>query len=261
MKSVDPTRSDRLPGRHLKADEAFNFACRPDLACFNQCCRNLNLFLYPYDVLRLKQRLGVSAECFLDTHTDLVLRPGHHFPDVLLRMAENEGQTCPFVSAEGCSIYNDRPFTCRSFPLEKGLMTAPGDARARPVFFLKPPVFCLGPQQPRPTTARDWFADGDTRVYDRLTERWAGIQSRFQHDPWGAEGPEGRRAKMAFMATYNLDGFRRFVFESSFLKRFHVSRERLRRMERDDLALLELGLEWIEVFVWGISGAGLRPRR
>lgn len=261
MKAIDPHRVDSLPGRRLEAGESFDFACRPDLACFNRCCRNLNLFLYPYDVLRLKRRLGINAERFLDAHTDLVLRPGHRFPDVLLRMADAPERPCPFVAAEGCTVYPDRPFTCRSFPLEKGLLREPGKTRPQPVFFFNPPPFCLGPRQPRPTTARDWFAEADTGRYDRFTVRWAAIQERFgERNPWGVEGPRGRRAKMVFMASYNLDAFRRFVFESSFLERFKVPRERLRRMERDEEALLELGLEWIDWVLWGIRGPSLRPR-
>jgi hypothetical protein len=262
MKAVDADRADSLPGRRLKADETFQFACRPDLACFNRCCRNLNLFLYPKDVLRLKRRLGMTADQFLDAYTDLVLRPGRSFPDVLLRMTDNAAQTCPFVSPEGCTVYPDRPFTCRSFPLEKGLALGAAGTRPEPVFFLNPPPFCLGPRQPQPTTAKEWFAEADTRRYDRFTERWALVQDRFgRGDPWGAEGPRGRRAKMAFMATYNLDAFRRFVFESSFLQRFKVPRERLRRMEGEDEALLELGLAWIEWILLGIRSADLRPRR
>jgi len=262
VKAIDADGAEALPGRRLEANESFHFACRPDLACFNRCCRNLNLFLYPYDVLRLRRRLGVSAEQFLDDHTDLVLRPGHHFPDVLLRMTDNSEQTCPFVAAEGCTVYPDRPFTCRSFPLEKGLVFDAAGSRPKPAFFFNPPPFCLGPRQPHPITAQDWFAEADTGRYDRFTERWAVIQDRFsRRNPWGAEGPQGQRAKMVFMAAYNLDAFRRFVFESSFLRRFKVPREQLRRMERNEEALLELGLDWIERVLWGIQSPGLRPRR
>ena len=260
MKPIDPADTDALPGRRLARHESFDFACHQDLACFNRCCRNLNLFLYPYDVLRLQQRLAIGAERFLDAYVDMVLRPGRHFPDVVLRMANDAERTCPFVAADGCTVYTDRPFTCRSFPLEKGLMMTPGGRRAEAVFFLRPPAFCLGPQQPNPTTASAWFQDADTATYDRMTERWARIQSHLLQDPWGAEGPGGQRAKMTFMAAYNVDGFRRFVFESSFLKRFKVPRERLRRIAREDRPLLELGLDWIELFVWGIGGKALRPK-
>ena len=262
MKAIDPTGTDGLPGRRLAPDESFHFACGPELACFNRCCRHLNLFLYPYDVLRLKRRLGLDAEQFLDAHADMVLRPGHHFPDVLLRMADAPEHPCPFVAAEGCTVYPDRPFTCRSFPVEKGLVMGRGESRPRPAFFFNPPPFCLGPQQPHATTARNWFAEADTARYDRFTERWAVIQARFeQRDPWGVDGPRGPRAKMVFMASYNLDAFRRFVFDSSFLNRFKVPQERLRRLERSEEVLLELGMEWIEWVLWGIRRPGLRPRK
>ena len=261
MKCIDPAAAEGLGGRRLAADEVFDFACHRDLACFNQCCRNLNLYLYPYDVLRLSRRLGIGSAAFIDRYVDVVLRPGHHFPDVLLRMAEDEAQRCPFVSETGCTVYPARPFTCRSFPMEKGLLTIPEAGRVETVYLLRPPDFCLGSQQPQPTTARDWFQDADTRVYDRWTERWARLQERFTENHWGVEGPEGRRAKMAFMAAYNMEELRRFIFESSFLKRFKVDAGRLRRIRRDDEALLDLGLEWIGLFLWGLRGRWIRPRR
>jgi Fe-S-cluster containining protein len=262
MKVIPADGLETLGGRRLGPDESFDFACHNGLACFNHCCRNLNLYLYPYDVLRLARRLGIGSARFIDAHVDVVLRPGHHFPDVLLRMAENAGHPCPYVSEAGCGVYADRPFTCRSFPLEKGLLAGPGGRSREAVYWLRPPAFCLGPGQVRSTTARRWFeADPDTRAYDRWTGRWARIQQRFAQDPWAGEGSEGRRAKMAFMAAYNLEGLRDFVFESSFLKRFKVDPVRLARIRRDDEALLDLGLDWIGLFLWGISGPGLRPRR
>ena len=262
MKRIDAGTVDDLIGRRLAADESFDFTCHRALACFNRCCRNLNLYLYPYDVLRLTRRLGIGAERFIDGHVDVVLRPGHHFPDVLLRMADGEDHPCPFVSDAGCGVYGDRPFTCRSFPMEKGLLASErGGATGEAVYWLRPPEFCLGPGQPQATTARAWFQESGTRVYDRWTDRWARIQQRFTEDPWGPEGPEGRRAKMAFMAAYNLEGLHRFVFESSFLKRFKVDPDRLRRIRRDDEALLDLGLEWIGLFLWGVQSRMIRPRR
>ena len=48
----------------------FRFACHPGVSCFTQCCRKLDLFLYPYDIIRLKKRLGISSEEFLDKSFD-----------------------------------------------------------------------------------------------------------------------------------------------------------------------------------------------
>jgi hypothetical protein len=53
-----------------------------------------------------------------------------------------------------------------------------------------------------------------------MTARWASIKALFQKDPWGPEGLNGAKGKMAFMAAYNIDRFRGFVFQSSFLKRY-----------------------------------------
>jgi len=66
---------------------------------------------------------------------------------------------------------------------------------------------------------------------------------------------------MAFMAAYNMDAFREFVFNSSFLKRYRIAPALLDKARSDDVALLKIGLSWIERFVWGISSPLLRPRK
>ena len=104
MKELEAEDLDRLPGLRIREGEVFGFRCYPGIGCFNRCCRNLNLFLYPYDVIRLKARLGVTSDEFLDRHVDAVLRPGSRFPDVLLRMAENAEKTCPFLTPDRKSV-------------------------------------------------------------------------------------------------------------------------------------------------------------
>ena len=58
VKQLTPHDLDQLPGIRLRAGDTFRFRCHPGVGCFNRCCRNLNLFLYPYDVIRLRNRLG-----------------------------------------------------------------------------------------------------------------------------------------------------------------------------------------------------------
>ena len=67
-------------GRMLDGPDTFEFRCHPGVSCFNRCCRNLNFFLNPYDVIRLKQNLGLSSGEFIEKHTDIIVRPGHYFP-------------------------------------------------------------------------------------------------------------------------------------------------------------------------------------
>lgn len=251
MKYLDPEKMDSLAGRPIGPDHTFTFRCHQGLACFNRCCRNLNLFLYPYDVLRLRNNLEISADEFIERHVDVVMREGHYFPEVLLRMADNLEHTCPFLQDHGCSVYADRPDTCRSFPVEQGALFDAASGRTTAVHFFRPPDFCLGQHEPTPWTVATWTEDQEARTYHRLTARWAEIRRLFLNNPWGMEGPQGAKGKMAFMAAYNIDRFRDFVFGSTFLKRYRVKPALVKKMRASDTALLEFGFEWIRVFVWG----------
>ena len=93
-----------------------------------------------------------------------------------------------------------------------------------------------------------------------MTIRWAELKRLFQTDPWGAQGPEGPKAKMAFMTTYNIDRFREFVFNSSFLKRYKVKSVILKKIENDDDELLTFGFDWIKFYLWGIKSKKIRSR-
>ena len=79
MKKVDNDEIDELPGIPIEGNDTFYFRCHPDVSCFNRCCRNLNLFLYPYDVVRLKQCLGITSDEFLDKYVNVVLIPANFF--------------------------------------------------------------------------------------------------------------------------------------------------------------------------------------
>ncbi len=260
MRSIDPNKIEELPGRKLNPGDTFQFRCHPDLACFNCCCRNLNLFIYPYDVIRLKQRLGISADLFFDRYLHTVMRPGGFFPDMLLQMQEDEEHTCPFLTEQGCSVYPDRPDACRTFPVEQGLLFSSGLRKAELVHFFRPPSFCLGQFENRLLTIEDWALDQEAREYHRMTAHWAEIKALFQENPWGQEGPQGPRAKMAVMATYNMDRFRDFVFNSSFLKRYKVPTSRLESIKDDDVELMKFGFIWVKLFLWGKDDKTIRPR-
>ncbi|MFH1981244.1 MAG: YkgJ family cysteine cluster protein [Pseudomonadota bacterium] len=260
MKSIDIDQMDNLPGRRIADGETFRFACHGELACFNRCCRNLNLFIYPYDVMRLKNALGMRSEAFLDRHVDVVMREGNHFPDVLLTMADNAEKTCPFLTGAGCRVYADRPDACRTFPVEQGRYFDARTGKSTVVHFFRPPDFCLGQHESQVLTPAQWADDQDAHRHHLMTHRWADIKSRFQENPWGASGPNGQQAKMAFMAVYNIDRFREFLFDSSFFKRYAVKSDLKRKLSVDDDALLAFGFDWVEVFVWGVASKRMRPR-
>ncbi|MFP3980093.1 MAG: YkgJ family cysteine cluster protein [Desulfobacterales bacterium] len=259
MRYIEEKDAEQIPGRPLSENEQFAFACHPGISCFNQCCRNLNLYLYPYDVIRLKNCLGISSGAFIDTYTHVVLREGSFFPHVLLAMAEDAEKTCPFLTDEGCRVYPDRPQTCRAFPVEQAVYFEEGKPRL--LHYFRPPDFCRGREEACYWTVKSWEADQNAGFYNQMTVEWAEVLGLFPRDPWGAEGPYGQKAKMAFMAVYNVDDFRQFVLESSFFSRFKVKPDLRLKIKNDDVALFRLGLAWIKLMVFGIRTTQLSPKK
>ncbi|HSO61573.1 MAG TPA: YkgJ family cysteine cluster protein, partial [Desulfobacterales bacterium] len=111
MNELDPRMTP------IAADGRFAFDCRPGVACFNACCRDLSQVLTPYDVLRLTRGLGLPTGEFLRRYTICRTGPGSGLPVVSLVPGDAGQLTCPFLSAEGCRVYPDRPSSCRTYPL------------------------------------------------------------------------------------------------------------------------------------------------
>jgi hypothetical protein len=260
MKYIDAKEIDTLPGQRIYPQDTFNFRCAPEVSCFNLCCRNLNLFLYPYNIIRLKNRLKISSSSFIDHYTDIIMRDHSFFPDVLLKMADNNEKTCPFLTENGCRVYEDRPDACRTFPVEMGIQYHEKSNTYEPVYYFRPPDFCKGVNENQSWTIEKWMIDQKIETYRHMTIQWAKVKSLFQSDPWGAEGMNGQKGKMAFMAIYNIDEFRNFVFNSSFLKRYKVQHILLNKMKKNDEILLTFSFEWVKLFVWGISSKKIRPK-
>ena len=159
MKQIDGKALDQLPGKKIKENETFSFQCHAGLSCFNQCCRNLNLMLYPYDVVRLKRCLDMSSDQFIDRYVDIILRPSDPFPAVLLKMSDNDEKACPFLTDAGCSVYTDRPNACRTFPIEQGVVFKEESDQTQFFFLFRPPDFCLGQYEKKSWIPRMWLKD------------------------------------------------------------------------------------------------------
>jgi len=83
-------------------------------------------------------------------------------------------------------------------------------------------------------------------VHDRINAQWADliVPSKRSFPPERCSGSE-KTKQMFFLASYNIDKFRTFVFESSFLKRYPADPQTLDKIKIDG-ALLEFGLTWLK---------------
>ena len=53
--------SEPLMPIHLSEGDTFKFSCHKGIKCFTACCSDTNIILGPYDIHRLKKRLGDAA--------------------------------------------------------------------------------------------------------------------------------------------------------------------------------------------------------
>jgi Fe-S-cluster containining protein len=233
----------------LTGESPFQFRCHPGLGCFTACCRDVNIFLMPYDVIRIKQRLGISSEEFLRQYTITLLPRTAGFPLLVLKMGEDQEKRCPFVKLDGCSIYEDRPWSCRMYPLDR----EDPDGRFR---CIADPSFCLGLGEEKKRSVGEYFREQGLGPYE---EKEAALRRLVSDPRLSKERVENPKVQeMCRMALYDLDRFRRFVLESRFLQIFYVDKKTIRRIKTDDVALMKLAHRWLEFGL--ISGATLRIR-
>jgi len=57
--------------------------------------------------------------------------------------------------------------------------------------------------------------------------------------------------QMTFMALYNLDKFRDFIFKSSFLDRFVIDDVSIEKLKRSDVELLKFAFDWVKFGIFG----------
>jgi Fe-S-cluster containining protein len=224
-------------------DEPFRFACSAAVACFNECCRDLNQFLYPYDILRLKKRLGLSSGEFLERYTNQHIGPQSGLPILALKTTDNQRFTCPFVTENGCRVYSDRPSSCRTYPLVRAISRSRESGKITERFMLLNEPHCLGFNEPKEQTVRQWIKEQgietDNPINDKLMEIIS-LKNRLR------PGPLDLKSRHLYVALYDLDNFRKQIFNNNLFGGFKVNPQKLETARADDTTLLEIGIEWVK---------------
>ena len=237
MASVEPVR--------LGPDSTFTFRCHPGVPCFTKCCRGINIILTPYDIIRLKNRLQLPSEEFLAIYTSPRLLEKTDLPVVTLKLLDDDRKSCPFVRDDGCIVYEDRPTTCRYYPLGVASLSHKEGADDEGFYFFVHEPHCKGFEEEGHWSVTKWRQDQGVDIHDEINAGWTDLVVRKRSFPPNVKLTEQAK-QMFFMAAYNLDKFKAFVFDSSFLERYDVPPERVAKIREDELALLEFAMEWIK---------------
>jgi Fe-S-cluster containining protein len=229
--------------RKLAADEGFSFSCHSGVPCFNTCCADVNIVLTPIDVLRLSRKLGLATTEFLERHALVPITKDLELPIVMLKMGEEPEKKCSFVGPEGCTVYEERPWACRMYPVGVAIPPARAGEEPEPIHFLFEDDFCKGHGGEQSWTVAQWRKNQGVEEHESLE---TGFREIVSH-PWfiGGRKLDPRRMEMFFTGCYDLDKFRSFVFDSTFLERFAVEPDEAEQMKTDDLALLRFAFRWL----------------
>lgn len=238
----------------------FRFECRKDLACFTKCCSRIEIVLSPYDILRLKKRLGRSSGAFLERHTTASVHEKSGLPMVALKMRADGERACPFLQPEGCTIYSDRPAICRYYPIGLAALRvgktgeAVGEER---FYFTVREEHCLGHGEEREWTVGEWRRNQGVAELDEFNRDW--LSALLRRSVPGADRIDPRQQSLFYLACYDADRFRSFVFESRFLEQFEVEPALVEKIRRDDFELVRFGMRYAKYFLLLEETMRLRP--
>ncbi|MCF8067034.1 MAG: YkgJ family cysteine cluster protein [Desulfobacterales bacterium] len=240
--------SEKVPGIEpvrLTEDSTFSFECKNELSCFTKCCRGINIILTPYDIIRMKNRLQLSSEEFLAIYTEPQLLEKTDLPVVTLKKMDDERNSCPFVKDEGCIIYEDRPTSCRYYPIGVASLSYKDDEDGNEFYFFVNEPHCDGVSEKKEWTIREWKKNQGIDVHSDIIESWADLVVRKRSFPPNVKLTE-KSKNMFFMVSYNIDKFHQFIFESSFLTVYKVDEKTIETIKNDEVELMKFGFKWLK---------------
>ncbi len=241
---MDDKTAEILPQR-FTLENKFKFKCHKDVKCFTKCCRGINIMLTPYDIIRLKNRLDLPSDQFLSIYTDLQILEKTDIPVVTIKLMDDEEKSCPFVRDEGCIVYEDRPTTCRYYPLGVASLSHKEGADADDFFFFVNEPHCLGFEEDTDWTVKDWRIDQGVDIHDDVNAEWTDLVVRKRSFPSNVQFSD-KSKQMFFLANYNIDKFREFVFESTFLQLHKIKPETIDAIKNDEIELLKFAASWFK---------------
>jgi len=259
MTENDKGAGASIPPVQMGYDSKFKFNCHKGVKCFTDCCRGIDIMLTPYDILVMSKALELSSEEFLTIYTEPKMLEKAELPIVKLKLADDDRKSCFFVDDEkGCTIYENRPTTCRYYPLGVGALSYSSNPDAEKndeFFFTIKEDHCLGFEEDKEWTVREWREDQGIETREELDDKWMDLIVRKKTIPTSLKLTEKSR-ELFFMVCYNIDQFKKFVFESTFLDRYDIDPEEIEKIKNDDVELMKFGFSWLKATMFSEDDGG-----
>ena len=232
------------------------FSCHKGIGCWNACCSNIDISLTPYDVLRMKKRLGVTSTEFLKDYTVPYEMEKDGIAGIKFRPVEN-GTACRFMKPEGCDIYSDRPTACRYYPVALLSMRKQDEYVDRDSYAIVKEDHCKGHDEKRSLSIADYRKEQGLEEYDELARGWRQLVLKKKSSGPAIGKPSLRSRQLFFMACYDVDRFREFVFSSSFTNLFELKQDEKDLFATDDIALMQFAFRFLRQVMFGEESISL----
>jgi Fe-S-cluster containining protein len=256
------TQPSELPtesalAKKLDRSDNLRFRCHPGVSCWNVCCRNADVTLTPYDIMRLQRRLGMSSEEFLKAHAVPFTLDHQGLPGLKLR-TQDEEPVCLFSTDEGCSVYEDRPAACRFYPLGHMSKHDAGSKGHEEAYFLLREEHCKGHDEDYCQTIGQYCEEQGVDPYEEHSRHWREIVMKKRSSGPSVGAPTPRSMKLFFMASYNFDMFRAFVASEGFQEMYELDEAENKRIQEDDEYLLDFAGRFLKQVLFGEESIPVR---
>ncbi|MBU2512942.1 YkgJ family cysteine cluster protein [bacterium] len=247
------TASDRFRLKPIAPDEKFSFSCHPGVSCFNDCCKQIDVLLTPFDVVRIKRKLDIRSDQFLARYSVLQNFKDTDLPLLKLKMGDDE--SCVFLGEKGCTIYENRPVVCRNYPTGVATKSSTEEAGENSYFIIEEDM-CKGHFEKETWTVSEYKKNQGVIELDEQNQPWLEIVARLKS--LALKDDQDQKMNVFIMTSYDIDAFRSFVFNSTFLTRFDINNDTVERIKSDDEELLKFGFEWLKFILF--NEGPIRPR-
>jgi uncharacterized protein len=254
--SASPVPGIPVVPNMVDGDHVIQFSCHKGIGCWNACCSNIDISLTPYDVIRLKKRLGTTSTQFLRDYTVPYEMEKDGIAGVKFRPVEG-GTACRFMTPDGCSVYEDRPTACRYYPVALLSMRKEDEYVDRQSYALVKEDHCKGHEVARTLTIDEYRKEQGVEEYDELARGWRQLVLKKKSAGPAIGAPSLKSRQLFFMSCYDVDTFRDFVASDAFGKLFKLSAEEKALFMADDVELMQFAFRFLKQVLFGEQSIGL----
>ena len=231
-------------------DHVIQFSCHKGIGCWNACCSNIDISLTPYDIIRLKKRLGISSTEFLREYTVPHEMEKDGIAGVKFRPVDN-GTACRFMKPEGCSVYEDRPTACRYYPVALLSMRKQDEYTDTESYAMVKEDHCKGHEVARSVSIADYRKEQGVEEYDELARGWRQLILKKKSAGPAIGAPSLKSRQLFFMACYDVDTFHDFVESEAFGKLFKLSADEKAMLMADDVEMMQFAFRFLKQVLFG----------